>query len=373
MPNASIKSGLLEKLQQCWPPACWSDHRQLIAVSGGADSVALLRALDHLSPHPQRLIVAHFNHGWRGEESDRDESFVRELCRTMDRELWVGRATSEPSAAATVRTEESARQIRYEYLTRTAYQTGCRYVLTAHTASDRIETMLHHLFRGTGLAGVCKPTLLRPLAEELVLVRPLLSCFRHDTQAYLAGINQVFCEDSSNADQAYRRNFLRQSLLPSVRQVYGSSVDDRLLSFSQTVEETVETLDQLAKQYWQRVAELPGAVAPIESRRGEVASSLRFPSSKILSEHWPVVQQALMAEWMSLGWPRKGLNRGHWEYIYQFWNQRSSASSQGGQSGFFHAPERQSMSAAHGMAPKNISGGICLRLDRDWVILERMG
>jgi len=371
MSTPASGSLLLEKLRHSWPLHLWQDHRQLVAVSGGADSVALLRALVHLSSDRNRLIVAHFNHGWRGLESDDDERFVRELCSNLGLELLVGRASPIDSSMADVpRTEESARRLRYEFLIRSAYQSAARYVLTAHTASDRVETMLHHLFRGTGLAGVTKPALLRPLDDELVLVRPLIACFRQDVEEYLTEIGQSFCQDSSNSDEAYRRNFLRQSLLPVVRQAYGPSVDRHLLSFSIAVEETVETLDQMAEQYWQKVGTLAGKSSDLDGECVNESPMIRFPTSAVLHEHWPVVRHALQAAWSARRWPRKGVNRSHWQCIYRFWSRDLGTSLRDGQLASITRQVKQLGANSESPPAQTLASSIRVSLVDGWVTLE---
>ena len=133
---------------QRWARIASSDTRMLLAVSGGADSVSMLRAAVRLTGNTSMLVVGHFNHLWRGSESDRDQAFVSQLAARHGLACRLGRENS--SAVGQAQSEESAREQRYRFLEATAYETGARYVLTAHTADDRVETMLHNLFRGTG-------------------------------------------------------------------------------------------------------------------------------------------------------------------------------------------------------------------------------
>ncbi|MCA9134724.1 MAG: tRNA lysidine(34) synthetase TilS, partial [Planctomycetales bacterium] len=219
------------ELAAAWPVYRWGRTRQLVAVSGGADSVALLRALLRLAPDPSLIDAAHFNHGWRGDESDGDEYFVRELCQLLGVRLFVERASETLSeAVAHGRSEAEARNLRYDFLARTAYRSGARYVLTAHTASDRVETLLHNLFRGSGLGGVATLGLVRPLDQQLVLARPLISCSREQVLDHLSQLGQPCRQDASNDNLAFRRNYIRHQLLPLLREQYGPQLDARLLS-----------------------------------------------------------------------------------------------------------------------------------------------
>lgn len=302
----------LEKnLLQTWPLERWAEVRVLIAVSGGADSVACLRAFHRLARRPSLLTAAHFNHRWRGDESDDDERFVRQLCESLSLPLVVGQPGDQQDTAA--RTENSARQSRYEFLTKTAYQIGARYVITAHTASDRIETMLHNLFRGTGISGVSVPTLTRPLDAELVLVRPLLNLFRHEVLEYLEYCQQSFREDSSNEDTSFKRNFLRQNMLPMAREKYGPQVDEHLLNFSQIAEDVQQTLRYYADRWWDEIE----AIKQTAIRNGELepVEGLTIPRLALSSAPWPVVQHGLERQWHQFGWSLQNMSRRHWDSI----------------------------------------------------------
>ncbi len=262
-----------------WPVVRWRDRRLLVGVSGGADSVALLLALHELAA-PGQLVVAHLNHGWRGQESDGDQAFVVKLCAQLGRlciaSLLQDRdkkaashvddnmsrgvamlATAQGDGAlgqvcevneGTERTEEYARRARYEFFKASAYQVGASYVVTAHTADDRVETLLHNLFRGTGPAGAASLVAFRSLDEDLVLARPLLRKRRAEIESFLAARGQDFRQDSSNFQTHYRRNFLRHRVLPLIEQEYPSAADS-LLNFSELAEDLVMDVERLANQW----------------------------------------------------------------------------------------------------------------------------
>jgi tRNA(Ile)-lysidine synthase len=337
MPHFPLPGNLESALAATWPVDKWSETRQLVAVSGGADSVALLCAMARLAPNPERLDAAHFNHGWRGAESDADERFVRQLCAELGVRLIVGHASQ---VSEREKNEENARNARYEFLIQTAYQTGARYVVTAHTADDRVETVLHNLFRGTGLAGVAAPTLHRPLDGELVLVRPLIGSTRAQIIDYLEQIKQRYRVDSSNADTAYRRNYIRQELLPLLRQQYGPQLDAKLLSFSELAEETLATLQMLADDYLcqvQRTAQSPIAVQP------PCLQAFSFPTSQLLPSPWPVVREALRMVWLRQGWPLQAMSRAHWEQV------------------------RNAHASAQARMQQDLPGGLRLCLNQGWI------
>ena len=181
----------------------------LVALSGGADSVALLRALLALG-YPVHAF--HLNHCLRGAESDRDEAFCRALCEKLHVPLTVERIDVGAQArAAGEGVEAMARRIRYERLA-TAAQGG--KIATAHTADDNLETMLFHLVRGTGPRGLAG---IPPVRGNII--RPLIGVERAQVEAYLAEIGQDYVTDSTNADEVYTRNRIRHEVVPVLRRI----------------------------------------------------------------------------------------------------------------------------------------------------------
>ncbi len=190
--------------------------RVLCALSGGADSMCLLHVLARLSQERGfTLAAAHFNHGLRGEEAQRDEDFVRDQCARWGVPLTVGRGEVRAAAEREGRTiEEAARVLRYAFLEETARQEGCTRIATAHNADDNLETLLLHLVRGAGLHGLAGI----PPRRGMV-VRPLLACPRAEIEAYLERHGLPHVEDSTNTDEIYARNRLRRQVIPVLRQL----------------------------------------------------------------------------------------------------------------------------------------------------------
>lgn len=180
------------ELARAWPATLWSDVSVLVAVSGGADSVGLLRGLARLKcPGSGRLWVAHYNHGLRGAASEADERFVADLAAKLNLGFRSGRASdgqlAEPGHNGL---EAAAREARYRFLQQTAEEVGARYLVTGHTADDQVETILHRILRGTGLAGLSGMGRIRPLSPAVTLIRPLLGIRRVEVREYLAAIDQ---------------------------------------------------------------------------------------------------------------------------------------------------------------------------------------
>jgi tRNA(Ile)-lysidine synthase len=313
----STKPILLKKLLETWPVEHWQSATVVIAVSGGADSVALLRGLHTMATDPALLHVAHFNHGWRGQESDEDERFVVELCRSLGLSFSTGKNVT--AVVEQSRSEQLARKARYRFLREVASCRSARFIVTAHTASDRVETMLHNLCRGTGLAGVCTPSVHRMLDKHTMLVRPMVHCFRDEAIEFLKDIAQVFRLDSSNENQSYRRNFLRHSVLPLLRQVYGDDVDQRLFSYSQLAEQSLHVQLGLAQQYWLKTQELERDVVSHGWLPPSSTNELRLPSAALLPSEWPVVLLALQQQWQVNDWKQQSLTRQHWQRLRHHW------------------------------------------------------
>ena len=176
------------------------------AVSGGADSMALLMGLYLLREKLQiNLSAAHFNHGLRGEESDRDEAFVRDFCDRLDIPFSCGRGQV---CAGKKGLEAAARDARYAYL-----KTLPGKIATAHTANDNAETVLMHMVRGTGLKGLGGIT---PVNGKLI--RPLLTATRSEVLAFLAEYHVGYVSDSTNQTDDFLRNRLRHHVMPLLEQ-----------------------------------------------------------------------------------------------------------------------------------------------------------
>lgn len=197
----------------------------LIAVSGGADSVALLHLASWLSLEKKyQIIVGRVQHHLRGKASLRDQKFVEFLTRKFGIPCIV-RSVRLPQGLHTVGLEEKARKLRYQALAKIAQENGAKSLWTAHTANDQAETFFLNLIRGSGSDGLCGILPRRPLGDvtgdprhdSIRLVRPLLSFERSDLLRYLRSQNLRFCEDRTNRLLKYRRNWIRHRLIPQIQ------------------------------------------------------------------------------------------------------------------------------------------------------------
>jgi len=216
--------------------------RVLCAVSGGADSVALLHVLCSL---PELTVLcAHFNHCLRGEESDRDEQFVEELCKKLGVPCFTGRSDVAAYAAAEgLGIEIAARRLRYAFLQETAEAQSCGRIATAHNADDNAETLLMHLLRGSGLKGLCG---IPPVRGNIV--RPLLNVPRSEIEEYLTEHALPHVEDSSNESDAYTRNRIRHQVMPLLR-VMNGNVSGAFGAAAELLREDEQYLSDLAEAF----------------------------------------------------------------------------------------------------------------------------
>ncbi len=209
------------------------------AVSGGADSICLLHVLASLREEcALDLRAIHIQHQLRGEESLRDEQFCREFCDRLGIPLTVVSCdVKEYAETHRLSIETAARECRYA-----AFAEHCDgYVATAHTASDNLETILLRLTRGTGLKGLCG---IPPVRDRFI--RPLLHVTRAQVEAYLREWGLSHVEDSTNAEDAYRRNFLRHHAVPALREC-NPSLEETCAEMADDLRQQEEFLAEQAK------------------------------------------------------------------------------------------------------------------------------
>ncbi|AFY60515.1 tRNA lysidine(34) synthetase TilS [Synechococcus sp. PCC 6312] len=239
--------------------------RILIAVSGGQDSACLLKLLVDLQPHwAWRLEVIHCNHRWRDDANDNAE-FVQALSHRFDLPCHV-RVTEQPLTS-----ENQARAWRYAIFGELARELGCAYVVTGHTATDQAETLLLHLFRGTGLGGLGGMAWSRSLGgayPDIQLVRPLLDLTRPETAQFCQERGLDIWLDSTNANLDLRRNRLRLEIMPQLRQYFNPQADRVLAQTATLCQAEQDYLDQETQKHYATVVneEIPGlAVNPLQT------------------------------------------------------------------------------------------------------------
>ena len=195
------------------------DGLHVVALSGGADSVALLRILCDMD---YRIEAAHCNFHLRGEESNRDENFVKNLCHTLDINLHlIHFDTEEYATLHQVSIEMAARELRYRYFEQLRKDIGAETVCVAHHRDDAVETLLMNLLRGSGIHGL---TGIRPHNGHIV--RPLLCVSRQEIEDYLHSLGQDYVTDSTNLQPDVLRNKVRLQILPLMEQLYSGATEN---------------------------------------------------------------------------------------------------------------------------------------------------
>ncbi|MDR1917070.1 MAG: tRNA lysidine(34) synthetase TilS [Synergistaceae bacterium] len=203
----------------------WGSSGVLAAVSGGGDSMALLNLLHMV--YGGRIVAAHLEHGFRGDSSVRDAEFVSDYCRRIGVLCFVrhvdvmGRRITGESA------EMAGRRIRYEFFAELAKQENLPFIATGHNADDVVETMAHHIFRGTGVAGLGGIA-----ARRDIIVRPLINCARADLRQFLRESGIPWRDDETNDENHYKRNRIRNQLIPWVRANINESFERAMLGLA---------------------------------------------------------------------------------------------------------------------------------------------
>lgn len=299
-----------------WPVERWADVPVVVGVSGGADSVALLRlvvaarrAVEPMSEGrmDEKVIIAHVNYGLRGRDSDEDEQFVAAL----QQDLGVAgsfanlRDLGEPSKGGEG-LEANLRAARYEFFLRVAREHGARYIAVAHTADDQAETILHHVLRGTGLAGLGGMPMLRAMNDAVTLARPLLGVRRSEIVAYLEALCQPWREDATNFESTFTRNRLRNELIPQLAREYNADIVPALVRLGEQAREAHDVVQRAAVQLADRCVK----AATASDDAGAV-----IDCTQLTDENRHVVRELFVQIWRDRDWPRQAMGFAEWDAL----------------------------------------------------------
>jgi tRNA(Ile)-lysidine synthase len=286
-----------------WPPEQWLELTVLLAVSGGADSVALLRAMTALKTGGLgRLCVAHFNHKLRAE-ADADQQFVVSLCKQLGLSCETGSCDVALLAASRGEgIEPAARRARYGFLKETAGRLGARFILSAHTANDQAETILHRIMRGTGISGLTGMSRFRRLGHA-TLLRPFLSVRRRELEKYLRDIGQPFRNDLSNADRRFTRNRIRHELLPLLARHYNPAVADALLRLGGLAADAQGVINHLVDQLHERAV------------KSDNENCVEIDAAHLGSSPPYLLRELLVLVWRRQSWPMRAMGFMQWDQL----------------------------------------------------------
>ncbi|ABA20135.1 PP-loop [Trichormus variabilis ATCC 29413] len=256
------------------------NQRLLVAVSGGQDSLCLIKLLLDLQlKWGWELGIAHCDHRWR-VDSQANADHVKNLSETWGVSFYL------ETASKPINSEATAREWRYETLSAIAQAYNYEYIVTGHTASDRAETLLYNLMRGTGADGLQALTWQRPLTENILLVRPLLEITRKQTEQFCQEFQLPIWEDSTNQDLKYARNRIRQELIPYLQANFNPQAELAIAQTAELLQADVEYLERTAQQLKEKA---------MEWEVGEEFLSPSSPSPFLLRLNRQVLQKAPLA------------------------------------------------------------------------------
>ncbi|MBW4476957.1 MAG: tRNA lysidine(34) synthetase TilS [Tolypothrix brevis GSE-NOS-MK-07-07A] len=264
------------------------NQRLLVAVSGGQDSLCLIKLLLDLQPKwGWDLGIAHCDHRWR-TDSQANANHVENLAESWEISFYL------ETANEALNSEAAARNWRYEAMRAIALKHNYNYIVTGHTASDRAETLLYNLMRGTGADGLQALTWQRPLTDNILLVRPLLEITRAETGDFCQDFQLPIWEDSTNEDLKYTRNRIRLELLPYLQENFNPQVESALAQTAELLQAEVEYLEQAADRL--RCEAMRGGVEEWESGGvGEVSKELLLSPPFTLKLNRRILQKAPLA------------------------------------------------------------------------------
>ncbi len=249
----------------------------LVALSGGADSVCLTHILYVLSKELGFSVYsAHLNHGIRGEEADRDEKFAKDFCERLNIPFLSKTVkVIETAKEMGITVEEAGRQERYAFFNEVCKMGGQNVIATAHNSDDLAETVLMRIIRGTGIDGLFGIKYIR----EDGVIRPLLGVSRKEIEEYCEENKLNYCTDSTNSDNNYTRNKIRNELLPYLRENFNPNINESLINLSQSAKADSDFLNSYAKRLYMRLG------SPMPNRKPVVLhiDSLNMVDEAIMS------------------------------------------------------------------------------------------
>ncbi|HVJ68423.1 MAG TPA: tRNA lysidine(34) synthetase TilS, partial [Caulifigura sp.] len=244
-----------------------------------------------------QLVVAHFDHGLRAD-STRDAAWLEACCAQMELPFRLGRPHS---AAPASHIESWARRERYSFLLKTAEAESAPWIAVGHTSDDDAETILHHIIRGTGLAGLTGIPWTRRLSRRVQLIRPCIKASRAELRAIIEERRLEFREDASNTDRRFTRNTLRHDLIPLIEQRFNPRFRDALLSLSRQATLAQSELRRQARRILRK--------AILE----QTTDRVRLSRQTLVAARHAVRQEAVVVLWRRMQWPRQNMSRAHWE------------------------------------------------------------
>lgn len=291
-----------------------SADKILLAVSGGADSIALLYVMTALKAKgilKGELICAHINHCLRGEEGDTDQEFVKEQTADLNLKLITRQINVKEFAEKNKLSVETAgRKLRIQALCDIAADNNCSSIATAHHADDNAETILHRLSRGTGFRGLAGIWPVKKF-DQLTFVRPLLFLRRSEIIKYLEGKNLKWRTDKTNTDCIYRRNFIRHRLLPDLQQHCKTSIVEQLSKLSCSTRRFNKMVSKCANNLWPKMVSCD-----------DYCVKLKIPEFQ--KQHREVKVELIRKSLLKLGSGQRNLTKLHFDRVLELCEKNQS-------------------------------------------------
>ena len=310
--NVHATQAVIQAVNGNFPISSWFEFKTVLAVSGGSDSVAMFRAFEIISRERpsarDQLIVGHIHHSTR-PQCDEEEAFVRDMAEKAGVSLEVRRRNSSKSSS-----EETLRDDRYRLLQEIAEKNSARFIVTAHHQSDQVETVLFRLFRGTGLDGLRGIPSRRRITTDLTLVRPMLDLNKSTILKFLEEIQSPWCEDSSNENLDFSRNYIRHQILPVIAKRFGGQQDD-----IRKIEDRITRLSEQANESQQFIESL---VEPLIEKYVTInKQQLMIQKQPLHGVHRVLLKQLVRQAWASMGWSQQKMTAKKWEQLVDFFTE----------------------------------------------------
>jgi tRNA(Ile)-lysidine synthase len=285
-----------------------STDRIVLAVSGGADSTALLYVLQALKDEKilsADVVCAHINHQLRGSDADLDEVFVIEMACELNCRIRTNRLDVRGFAHKNkLSIETAARRLRIECLLKIARDENCKCIATAHHSNDNAETILQRIIRGTGFRGLAGIWPVRVFADDIKFARPFLPVTRDEIIEYLQKRNLNWRTDHTNADCTYTRNFIRHQLLPELQKHCTDPLVEQLSGLAASARKFYALVCNCAEEVW-----------PELTRCSE--NEIKLNSKTFVTQHPEIMVELIRRSLTAVGCGQKNVTRRHFKRILQ--------------------------------------------------------
>lgn len=281
-----------------------SKDKIVVAVSGGADSVALLYLLNKLKKKWRlELCIAHLNHRLRSEESDSDGDFVKQLARRLKLEInYASVDVADTAKKNKLSIEEAARKERYNFLLQVAEEKSASKIALGHSRDDQSETVLMRFLRGSGMSGLRGIPATREI-DKFLIVRPLIEVSRKEILQFLSARDISFRTDSSNLSNVYFRNKIRNQLLPLLEKDFNLNIKELLVNFAENMSEDFDFLEEVGRKAFKAL------------RSSSISKEVKINHKKLLATHTALQKLVVRLAIKELKGDTRRIDYRHWKEL----------------------------------------------------------